>query len=184
MSNFASYLIAAICVAKTYYCSSKIFVTFSWKAKYSSLFSFFMVLFIALTSSFTFFFDSYLAVSSPSISSRIYLGYDFLASLWFVDLFSLRLVFFFIDIDRSFFRSAFWGIGCGGSLSLRSSFLLYSFLLNFGGILFGAILAFIFCGALCWVFSSFFIFLFDSIFWIFSFIAVLKSSGSSFFLLF
>lgn len=91
----ASSLIAAIWVAKTSSCSSRMFVTFSWKAKYSSLFyPLFIVLFIAFTSSLTFFLLSSLKLlSSASISSIISLSTE--VSCLVAEVFLLVLLLFF-----------------------------------------------------------------------------------------
>jgi len=50
VSSLASYLMAAMCVAKTSYCSSSTLVTFYWNAKYYYLLSPRIVRFIALMS--------------------------------------------------------------------------------------------------------------------------------------
>lgn len=123
MSSLASYLIAAICVANTSSCSSNILVTFYWKAKYYYLFRSFIVFFIKLTSSFTFFFlSSFLPVNYSSISnsSAISLFRELSLLFWFeAEVFNV----FFTDVDRTgfyffiyyFFGSYFLGddtLGC------------------------------------------------------------------------
>ena len=74
VSNLASYLMAAIWVAKTYYCSSRTEDTFYWKAKNYYLLSPRIVFFMALMSSLIFFcfwaraYSSYICSSIQSFS--------------------------------------------------------------------------------------------------------------------
>lgn len=58
---------AAMCVAKTSYCSSRMLVTFSWKAKYSSpTLLFLRVDFMKFTSSLTFFLSTWSTLACTS----------------------------------------------------------------------------------------------------------------------
>lgn len=177
---------AAIWVAKTYSCSSKMLVTFYWNAKYSSLFRSFMVFFIKLTSSFTFFFFSdFFPVSSSSIYSYSEISFSFreLSALFWLEAEVFKV--FFTEVDRTGF--SFLGSSFFGSYFLGGDYFFYFFeltpellsaLLTFlGGILLAGIvgwlgfwfwLEFLFSlldGATLTLLYSFLMFLAEFIFW-------------------
>lgn len=164
VSSFASYLMAAMWVAKTSSCSSRTEVTFSWKAKKSSLLSPLIVRFMALMSSFTFWCLSSFAASS-SISSAIqsfYLeGAGFKATVgFFIEL--ERPPFSFSRTDKDSFSFAIsLGTSLGGYLGCGGSSLLLwaAEVMTLGGILFweffGYKICFIFCGFLRGLIYSF-----------------------------
>lgn len=120
------------------------FVTFSWKAKYYSLLRSFIVFFIKLTSSFTFFFFSdFFPVNYSSIYSYSAISLSFLelSVLFWLEAAEVFKVFL-TDVERtgfSFFGSSFFGYYFLGGVSFFYFFIftpeLLSELTPFGGIL-------------------------------------------------
>lgn len=160
-------------VAKTSSCSSKMLVTFYWKAKYSSpTLLFLRVDFIMLTSSLIFFLSTWSTFACTSYSITSYMCSSLYFSEFILLLFKPRFSYilllikgklgcFFVDPDRLFYNFYFY------FLTYSLFFWLTPELLGIGGgggsvFLSGTTLLF-------WIgfsFSSFLICFNDSIFWI------------------
>lgn len=155
---------AAMWVAKTYYFYYRMFVIFSWNAKYYYLLMSFIVFFIKLMSSFTFFlFPYFFPISSYSISIYYAMSFYFLPlSLFFWTIF----YDFLTDVDLTGFLGSYF-------LAYYYFLLFTPELLSEPGILGGALFAGItgfwawgwLVGADIFGFYYFLIFLAEFIFW-------------------